>query len=230
MGQRRTCSAPVNVVLYSAIYGDRYDTVKPVHGAGASHAVLFTDSADVAAQAAVQGWDEVVIDPLDRLPNPMLRAKWWKTRPEIAVPEADISLWIDGSLTPYPGYAERCVNALAGVDLALTPHPWRDCIYDELAASLTLPKYDDDAMTAQVDEYRRRGHPAHWGLFASGAIARRHTGETAKFNLLWWKENLDQSWQDQLSLPVAVRWSGVSWAASMPWDLWWGYTDHGVGT
>lgn len=220
----------MTTVLYSAIYGDRYDTVKAVHGHGADRAVLFTDNAALVDQAGMQGWDTVVVDGLEQLPNPMLRAKWWKTRPELAVPDATVTLWIDGSMTPHPGYATRCLDALADYDLALTPHPWRDCIYDEVAASVGLPKYDDAAMLAQVGRYELAGHPPRWGLFASGAIARRHSRAVAGFGALWWAENLHGSWQDQLSLPVVLRrCANLRWTATLPWATWWELTDHGVG-
>jgi hypothetical protein len=218
------------VVLYTAIYGDRYDTVKPVGQAGC-RTVLFTDNPDLRGDAERGGWDEVVVDPLERIPTPMLRAKWWKTRADVAVPDAEVSLWIDGSMTPVVGYAERCLKALEDVDIAFTPHPWRDCIYTELAASVGLPKYDAAAMTAQCEGYRLAGHPEHWGLFATGAIARRHVRPVHELGHVWWRENIDHSWQDQLSLPVVVRRAqNIRWAASLPWAQWWAYTDHGVGT
>lgn len=219
----------MNVVLYTAIYGDRYDTVKPVHDVGC-HTVLYTDNPELALTASRQGWQEVVVDLLERIPTPMLRAKWWKCRADIAVPEADVSLWIDGSMTPYPGYAGRCLDVMTDLDLALTPHPWRDCIYDEADASIGLPKYDDAAIRAQAYAYVMQGHPEHWGLFASGAIGRRNVRPVNELGHAWWRENLDRTHQDQLSLPVVVRnANGVRWAAPLPWDQWWGITDHGVG-
>lgn len=219
----------MTAVLYTAIYGDRYDTPKQVAQAGCG-SVLFTDDPELEGPARAAGWEEVVVDPLDRLPTPMLRAKWWKCRPDLALPDAEVTLWIDGSMTPLAGYAERCVAALHGADVALTPHPWRDCIYDELEASVGLPKYDAPAMRAQCDAYRAAGHPGHWGLFASGAIARRAGRAVREFGHLWWRENLERSWQDQLSLPVVLRRCGnVRWAANMPWAQWWAHAEHGTG-
>lgn len=211
------------VVLYSAIYGPSYDAPKPVIDVGAP-CVLYTDNPDLKAP----GW-EIRVEPLEYISTPMLRAKWWKIRSEIAV-DADVSLWIDGSMTPVPGYAQKCLEALGDHDLALTPHPWRTCIYTELAASTGLAKYNSEAMHAQIARYRELGHPIDWGLFASGAIARRHSTATWWFGELWWHENVEGSWQDQLSLPFVLRsLPDVDWVASLPWAQWWGITDHGVG-
>lgn len=217
----------MQTVLLTAVYG-AYDTPKDVTGVDARR-IMVTDQAETVAAAQAAGW-EVYLDPLERLATPMLRAKWWKCRPEAIAPDADVWLWVDASITPYPGYAGRCIEALTDVDVALTPHPWRDCIYDELEASVGLPKYDPDAMRAQCDAYQQMGHPPHWGLFASGALARRNTRTVRELGHMWWRENLDRSWQDQLSLPVMVRnASAIRWAANMPWAQWWGLTDHGVG-
>lgn len=208
-------------VLYTAIYGPGYDQPKPVAQAGC-HAVLYTDQLGLEAP----GW-EVRVEPLPWISTPMLRAKYWKTHPE-ELGDVEVSLWIDGSLTPLEGYAARCVGALGDRDMALTPHPWRDCIYDELEASVGLPKYDAESMQEQCELYRFQGHPAHWGLFASGAIARRHTPTVLSFSRAWWFENKWRSWQDQLSLPVVLRNYGshITWSANMPWATWWGYTEH----
>lgn len=218
--------------VYTAIYGERYDRPKDVHGLGVP-ALLYTDQPEVAEAGRCAGWD-VRLEYLPRLGSPMMRAKWWKLHPELAAPDAEASVWIDGSIRPLPGFVGRCGAALSdhedGLDVALTPHPWRDCIYDELEASVGLPKYEAGPMRAQVEHYRLAGHPPRWGLFASGAIARRHTPAVRFLDESWWAEIVRWHWQDQLSLPVVLRNEGrVRWAANMRWaEPWWTYTDHGV--
>ena len=212
------------MLVYTAIYGD-YDRPKPVPVGDGHTYLLFTDNRSIQAP----GW-QVRYEPLDLIDTPMLRAKYWKTHPHRAAPGALATVWIAGSLTPLPGFADRCQQALVGLDVAFTPHPLRDCIYDELAASTPLPKYDAEAMTYQVESYRSAGHPEHWGLFATGCIARSNITRVMWMNVEWWQHNVDYSWQDQLSLPVVVRnHPEVMWDARLPWGRWWGYTDHGVG-
>lgn len=213
----------MKVVCYSAIYGNGYDTPKPVYGVGAgTKCVMFTDIPNLQAP----GW-EVRYEPLARFATPMLRAKYWKCHPHLAVPQADVSIWIDGSITPKENFAAHCVRALGKDDVAFTPHPIRDCIYAELDASIPLPKYNARTMIRQVQTYREMGHPEHWGLFASGIMARRNKQAVNRLNIRWWGENWFWSWQDQLSLPVVTRAAtDVSWNMNLPWAEHWDYAEH----
>lgn len=212
----------MRLTVYSAIYGG-YDRPKSAFPVG-EKCVLFTDDRYLKAP----GW-EVRYEPLDWISTPMLRAKWWKTHPELAVPDTDVSVWIDGSLAPGPIFGSRCRDALGKMDVAFTPHPLRTCIYTECDASMGLPKYDAARMLQQVGYYRKMGHPENWGLFASGAMTRRHNNRVEQFNHEWWQHNITWTWQDQLSLPYVLRTHPeILWDTTMPWAAWWGHVEHGV--
>lgn len=209
------------ITLYTAVYGG-YDIIKSTNEVQGANRILYTDNPMIVAP----GW-EVRVMPLDELDTPMLRAKWWKCRPDLAV-GGEISIWIDGSMIPREGFVHRCEVALGVADVAFTPHPWRDCIYTEQLASTGLPKYQGADLVAQVEYYRSIGHPEHWGLFASGAMIRRHTPAVLEMGRHWWHENLTRSWQDQLSLPVVLRLAGddIIWNTGLPWSGLWDYAEH----
>lgn len=210
----------MRVALYTAIYGG-YDDPKPCFDAGVD-CVLFTDDPSLVAP----GW-RVRYEPLPYISTPMLRAKYWKTHPLDALPGADVSIWVDGSITPGPHFATKCLQAVNDVEIAFTPHPWRDCIYDELDASVGLTKYNATQMRLQCAHYRRFGHPERWGLFATGAMTRRHHRRVRNAMNGWWIENTLWSWQDQLSLPYVMReHPEVQWNTAMPWDTWWTIEEH----
>lgn len=204
------------VTLVSAIYGG-VDLPKPV--TVDVPAVMFTDDPDLHAP----GW-EVRYLPLVNIGTPMLRSRYVKCLPPV---DDDVTLWVDGSLTLHPGYVQRCLAALGNAEWALMPHPWRDCIYDELGVCLGLPKYPPEQMRAQCDRFRSEGHPEHWGLFACTAMTRRHTPRVQALCEAWWWENLHGSWMDQLSLPPLLRTSDVDWQTTMGgWCEWWDRTEH----
>lgn len=210
----------IETICYTAIYG-HYERPKPVETVSVP-CVLYTDDPDLRAK----GW-EVRYAPLDGL-TPMLAAKWWKCRPDLAV-GGDASIWIDGSITPDEFFVARCLTALGDDDAAFTTHPWRDDIYAEYEASVSASKYDPAQMRAQVAHYRMCGHPRNWGLFASGVMVRRNTPEVIRLlNEPWWAENITWSWQDQLSLPFVVRQAGeaLRWNALLPWEKWWSISAH----
>lgn len=230
-----------NVAIYGALYG-KYEDPKPLPELGAS-AFMLTDDPDLRAQ----GWTMVVDDepngpghPLhseqgaDQLQKllawdtsatvPMMFHKYWKTHPHVLFDSYDITIWLDASMEVVdPAFVEFCVEALGEDDWVAVRHPWRDCIYDEGVYSGTLPRYDSVALDQQLAFYRDVvGHPAHWGLFATGAMVRRNTGVVRRVSENWWDECMTRSHQDQVSLPVLFRLQeDLKWNTNMPWETWW---------
>lgn len=224
----------MRVAITTAIYGG-YDTPKTLNRAPLDdvEAYLWTDDDEVARQAVTLGWHAI----LDEYPtgdkelSPMLRAKFIKTHPLIAARGADVSIWIDGSMTIIvPDFVSLCLEALGDDDVSFTPHPWRDCIWPEALVTAQLRRYDDVDPIRQVHYYGDIGHPREWGLFASGAFTVRHSDKVREWGEHWFHECVTRTYQDQLSLPVITRimerdW-GLKWNRNMPWAQWWGLTNH----
>lgn len=190
-----------------------------------------------ALRAVEQGWTEHVVNhgvaTLKGEPSitaPMLAHKYWKCHPATALPDVDISMWIDGSMEVITqDYVKLCLEALGDDDWSLVPHPARNCIYPEASYSATLTwRYDPVSITAQAEFYKSF-HPKGWGLFATGANVRRHTPEVLELSHQWWNECLNWSHQDQLSLPVLLRLAEgkVKWNKNLPWFQWWHLHEHG---
>lgn len=233
------------VALYSALYG-AYEYVKPLPADLGCPAILYTDEPDIEAP----GWEVRVVDD-HFMPEhqwnaqrvdpkatwAMMAHKYWKCHPHEALPDVDVSLWVDASLLIYPGdgaggYAARCLRALGDDDWVTVRHPYRDCIYAEAEFSATLARYDRASLESQALRYWLAGHPAHWGLFATGANVRRHTDVVRAVCANWWSEIVFHCHQDQVSLPPVFRMSenvGVPLRrnANMPWAAWWGVYEHG---
>jgi hypothetical protein len=222
----------MNVVVYSAIY-DGYERPKPLPVDLGVPAVLYTDDPDIDAP----GWEVRVVT--DHLPpgagshdplasEAMMRHKFWKCHPRLAVPDADVSIWLDGQMQiTVPSFVDKCVTALGDDDWTVVTHPYRDCVYAEADFSARLARYHAPTLKAQVDRYWASGHPAHGGLFATGANVRRHTRIVEKVSESWWIECLD-SHQDQVSLPVIFRMTPeLRWNSNMPWWQWWTIHPHG---
>jgi hypothetical protein len=225
----------VKVGLYTAIYGES-DWPKPVPDLGVP-AVMFTDSDRTAEQAVTAGWEVKMVrhyittlrgDP--KIVAPMLAHKYWKCHPDVAFPGYYASLWIDGSMEILcQNYVELCLEALGEDDWSCVPHPARNCIYPEAEYSATLHwKYDPPSILAQAEFYRQF-HPPGTGLQATGANVRRHTSEVLELGRLWWKEILNWSHQDQVSLPVLFRLMDgkVKYNHNLPWFQWWHLHEHG---
>lgn len=239
------------VALYSALYG-RYEHPKPVPADLGCRAIMYVDTNEVADEARAAGWEPRVVpapvsvetlqhaqrvDPAAT--TPMLYHKWWKTHPRQAVPEAEVTFWVDASLLiTVDRYAQRCLDALGDDDWCAVRHPYRDCVYTEAEFSALLPRYDADSLRRQVAAYQAYGHPEHWGLIATGANVRRHNTAAQEVSAWWWQECVTRSHQDQVSLPVLFRlasWGPLEgpldvpfrWNANLPWATWWGVYEHG---
>ena len=189
---------PADIAILTAVY-DGYDTVKPVlPQTGASvEWILVTDP----PPDDPRGWT-VVHEPRPELP-PVRAAKAPKLEPW-KYTDAPASVWVDASY--------RIVSPTLAVDLvehadpiAQWVHPWRDCLYDE-AVEVGRAGQDPDGIAVwQADRYRAAKHPEHWGLWASGVIARRHTPAVKRMGALWAKEIADGSSRDQVSEPFVLR-------------------------
>lgn len=228
------------VALYSALYG-AYEYAKPLPADLGCRAILYTDEPDIVAP----GWEvRVVTDHLGddlislaqgndpKATVGMLRHKYWKCHPSEAVPDADVTCWVDASLLiKVDRYVERCLDALGDDDWCAVRHPHRTCIYDEADFSARLARYDAESLARQSGAYREMGHPPYWGLIATGANVRRHSDAAVEASAHWWYEIINRSHQDQVSLPVLFRLleqrNGLRWNVNMPWDTWWGVYEHG---
>jgi hypothetical protein len=177
-----------------AIYGG-YDLIPPVPE-GVDDAVLVTD---VPVRS---GWRNIV-EP--SVAHPRLAAKRPKARPDLYT-DCDASLWMDGSIHVRDGAFVELVQALlAEHELVLTDHPEdRDCLYQEAAHCRDWPKYRSEPLEDQIEHYRELGMPEHFGLWAAGSIARRHTDRMREFGDAWLSEMQRWTIQDQVSLPFVL--------------------------
>lgn len=197
-----------DVGIYSTIFGG-YDTIKGQPDFGVPMR-MYTDDPSLRHPQ----WD-VRVGAL-RDDHPRMAAKYWKLHPHVVFPKHEISIFIDGSMTLTDDFVEQALDRLADADVLLFRHGVRSCIVDEMVASEPMGKYAGQPVREQVRSYTEAGHPLKWGLWASGCIVRRHHRErTRLFDKLWWEECSRWSSQDQLSLPVALRRSGV-WLAEWP--------------
>lgn len=229
--------SPQSVILYTAVYGG-YETPKPVPKVDYP-CLFYTDNERTAKAAEAQGWDVRHVNHGITTINkgeigivaPMLAHKWWKCRPDLALPPTEFSIWMDGSMEiAVEGYVERCLEALGEDDLSFMPHPERRCVFTEASYSAALVwRYSAEALTRQATSYRAF-HPDNLGLVATGNIVRRHTPQVISLGKDWWTECLNWSHQDQISIPVLLRLyeqKGVRWNMRMPWLGWVRLHAHG---
>lgn len=192
----------MTVAVVTAIYGG-YDTLKPAGDAPGVEWVCVTD--DQKLRDEPQGW-QVIYEPRNGV-HPNRAAKRPKMLPWCYT-GADASVWIDASFIPAaPDFPRALLDHAEPI--AQFAHPDRDCIYDEAAFSVPLSKYRGQPLAEQVEHYRAIGHPEHWGLWATGVIARRHTDAVIDFGWRWLADCECFTYQDQVSEAPALARAGL---------------------
>lgn len=131
--------------------------------------------------------------------------------PHLAFPDADWWLWLDWNirLTVPP---EELVKGHEDDLIVGFRHRFHDCAYEEHAACARMQKDDFDVMRGQMDLYRARRFPAHYGLPECGILLRRNVPVVGSFNEIWFREVQDWSVRDQLSVGYAAWLKRISFA------------------
>lgn len=141
--------------------------------------------------------------------HPRLAGKFPKCRPW-EFTDADVFIWLDGSILPESGLVERMIADLGDGDVAFHPHPDRTSITAEARKSAELHKYPEWMnVRGQARAYVDAGHPDDWGLWAAGLFVWRDSMRVRQMGQLWLDEILRWGHQDQLPLPVVLRRCGL---------------------
>lgn len=186
------------IVVYTAIFGG-CDALKPAP-VGADRAVCFTDTEHPAAM----GWEIERRDVGDRGRR---AARVLKMSPHELFPEADASVWVDGSIAigDWPALMADSVAA----DIACFAHPDRSNCYDEGRTVVRLKIAHQAKVMAALELYRREGfNPT--ALSTTGLFFRRHSPAIAAFNEIW-RAHLDTyGTNDQVHVDYCAWRAGVN--------------------
>lgn len=168
------------IIVYTVLVGD-YESVKePEVLDPAARYLLFTDNPHLKSER----WDVVVFDTLGLSPRRASRLP--KLLPHRYLPEHDISVYIDASLTikavDVVGMAN---NTLGEDDIAAYKHFQRDCIYDEIQECLKLKKAEEAEVTPFLKRLKLEAFPQSLGLVENAFIVRRNNSRIWKLNQAW---------------------------------------------
>lgn len=136
-------------------------------------------------------------------------ARYHKINSHLLFPEAECSIWLDGThqLTQSP---EPLISSyLANHDFATFKHQQRNTVSAEVSACVRLRKEKSSVLAKQLNRYIRDGFLDKTGLFETGMLIRRHSDKVKRINELWWEEIKKGSFRDQVSLPYVVDQLGV---------------------
>lgn len=190
-------------VVYTCITGG-YDAVRN-HSFISSEwdYVCFTDQIPENKEQYIWEFRKLSFTDLDDVRN----QRWHKLHPHKLFPDYAQSIWVDGIIDVVN---EEFFNGLGKLSVqdkkfALSIHPERDCIYDELDACIQLGKDNEMLMRKQVDLIRASGFPKNYGLFETGVMYRKHhDANIISIMEDWWLWIKNYSRRDQLSLTFVL--------------------------
>lgn len=207
------------LTIYTAIFG-KYDQFEPPVSCVAAGArfVLFTDD---PSNAVPRECGSMVVVDIPMMPS-RLRSRFVKTLPHVWLPDADATLWMDGSMKiTRPDLMMEALTRMPG-EIAAPLSRFRDCIYQEAAECLKLNLDSLETIKSQVDRYKTEWYPAQNGLHETGLMFRKNTPRIRALCDRWWMEISRGSIRDQLSFDYVAHKEGVPVQAlprvdSLPW-------------
>lgn len=190
-------------VIYTCVTGNYDDIINHSFVNGEWDYVCFTDSIPENKDKYIWEFRQLNFTDLDDAKN----QRWHKLHPHKLFPDYTKSIWVDGNIEiineGFFSDIERVSKE--GERMAISIHPQRDCIYEELVACIRLGKDNKQIMKRQVDLIRKRGFPEHHGLFETSVIYREHhDANIASIMEDWWYWIKNYSRRDQLSLTFVL--------------------------
>jgi hypothetical protein len=198
------------VVVYTAIFGG-YDRLRPPERVTRDvEWICFSDR-----QLNVPPWQVHVVRT--KQPSASRENRWYKVLAHQVFPEADWTLYLDGSLA-LRREPRNTIHAILEDDrsgrereLYAVLHPFNRDAYDEGRWVLQKGLANATLLNDQLARYRRAGLPERSGCAQCGFMIRRHTPAMADFERLWWSEIERGTHRDQISFSYAAWHSGLDY-------------------
>jgi hypothetical protein len=188
-----------NIVVYTAIFGDRDFLQTPILFKGVSY-VCFTDNPAIMSDV----WKIVYVPPTEE--HPRRQAKIFKILPHLYFPEFTYSIWVDATHIPKVHPRKLINQFLRKENIALFKHHKRNCIYDEAEECVALGLDDKDIIRNQILNYKNAGYPEQNGLSTCTVIFRKHNDANVITAMeKWWSEIKDFSMRDQISFNYVMH-------------------------
>lgn len=188
------------IVVYTAISGPGRGLHQPSWQAPNISYFCFTDQPKSLFPDGI-GWTILPLTPIGH--NYTRNAKRYKLFPDIALPQHDISIWVDANIRIVAGYQKLIDLYMNDYDMVVFKHPERQCLYDEAEICLRgLYQNEEnffDKIWSQMERYKKIGFPEKLGLTENNVLLRKPTENINKLMAFWWNEITNGSQRDQLS-------------------------------
>ncbi len=181
-------------VIYTAIFGKIDELIEPEGEYRDFDFICFTDRSNFKSKRYK------IIKVKRFFDDPALEARMYKILPHLFLPQYDFSIWIDGRVIIKKKDLSPLFKTIEKANLAVFPHMYRDCIYEEAKACIYRRKDNPIKIINQITNYAKEGYPINNGGVETGVLIRKHMQkDTIEFQNSWWKEIIKFSKRDQIS-------------------------------
>lgn len=192
--------------VYTVITGG-YDTLKePFIKSEGWDYICFTDDPGLTSDV----WKIVQIDEDLKIqfPNKQRLQRRLKILASVYLPEYKYTIYIDGSTQQLLDFNWLLQEIGYKGGIALKKHGKRNCVYEEVAACVRMNKDSRAVLMEQMEHYSKYcKYPINNGLYESGILIRENCDAVNFMCYYWWGQLERYSVRDQISLPVAIRYS-----------------------
>ena len=202
-----------DIILYTAIFGDVKDQLYelPRWGDAYVECHAYVDTVEKPKKHKT-GW--ILRPPAFTDQNDSRRkARKHKALAHELYPDVPITIWCDGTMTPYTSPKTLCRRYLPeDLEICTFRHSERTCIYQEAEYCARNKRGDVAKIRKQIAAFKKEGYPYHNGLAETMVVIRKLTDDTKAFNELWWACIENGSERDQLSFDYAIWKLGLDYA------------------
>lgn len=178
-----------------------YDNLRPLPIQALTAGVRYACFSDRPRQ--LRPWEVLPFPQL--LADPHRMARIPKMLPHLLLPEAEVSVYMDGAFTLCAPPKQMVEELLGDADIALFRHPSNKSFHDERNFYQNLHGFVPTDVENEYQRFCEMNVPVSGDFWAGGFLLRRHNDRVAKFNELWMREFLRGSSNDQFSLYYALH-------------------------
>ncbi len=186
------------VAVYTAIFGHYDSLFEPLVAPNNIDYFAFTDFEIPTGSK----WKR--LDPLCFLPNKSLscneKNRFFKMLPHRFFDPYDYSVYVDGNVMIVSDVT-ALTYALEQFPIAMFTHKNRTCVYKEAKACIRKQKEKKHNLERHINYLKSNGVPEDLGLLEATVIIRNHHDQRCVDLMeMWWKEFMEFSKRDQISL------------------------------
>ncbi len=186
----------MKIAVYTALYGEK-DNLRPPLDYVEDTVIdyfVFTDMAsiNVAPYKTVTSAAKF----LDIAKN----ARYFKIMGDKIMQGYDYVIWHDANIQLRYQGIYQLISKTGPTYLTIFTSPNRNDFYSEAMSCIRVNKDFSLRILKQVIIYFIHGMPAHSGMYATGILIRKKSFEDLNAMMFWWRQTLNYSRRDQLSL------------------------------